>query len=79
MFLVVSVSLDNAREVRTAVRKWQTFALTPYSVSAGSNSDFQDRALLTKLKASREAQFSIGAQYVSLMPTALTRRGKSSL
>lgn len=70
LLLVVSVSLCYTCEVRTTLGTWWTFALTAFSVSAGSNPDLQDRVLLAKLEVScGESQATTGVQYLPLMAT----------
>lgn len=68
LLLLVSVPLYNSCEVWTMLGKWQNFALSPSSVSTGSNPDFQDSVLLTKLKTScGEAQSTSGVHYLPVM------------
>jgi len=70
LLLAVSVPLRNASEVRTTLGKWWTFALSAFSISAGSNPDLQDSVPLAKLTAScGESQSTIGVQYLPLMAT----------
>ena len=77
LLLVVSAPLYNTWEVWTTLGKWQNFALTPSSISAGSNRDFQDSVLLAKLETScGEAQSTSAVQYPPLMDTPYKGEGK---
>lgn len=76
LLLVAPAPLYNTCEVWTTIGKWQNFALTPFSISAGSNPDFQESVLLAKLETSYgEAQSASGVQYPPLMATVYKGEG----
>lgn len=57
--LMVSVAQYNISKVWTTIHKGQNFALTLFSLLAGSNLDFQNSVLLTKLNTSCEEWWSV--------------------